>query len=100
MNSNKKIATSILKSILLTKSGKLSLQKLEDNIFASINAMDSTFPKETRVILGKLVSTIRYQKTLNGADALNAPEEFIYDENKGVDAILDQAIQSIQTYLD
>jgi hypothetical protein len=99
VDSNRIIASTILESILAAQSGKLSLRELEQNIDGSLPAIDSTFPRGVRALLGGLVASICKRQNENGAAALNTPREYDYDENEGGDILFNEAASSLRAYL-
>ncbi|MBR0782727.1 hypothetical protein [Bradyrhizobium iriomotense] len=100
MDSNQRVASAILESVIGAQLGKLSLPELEQDILAQLPAIDSTLPRATRELLDRLVLNVFQTQTRNGAAALNTPRQFTYDEDQGVDLLFEEAANAIRTYLE
>jgi hypothetical protein len=100
MNSNQRIGSAILASVIDAQVGKLSLPELEQNILAQLPAIESTLPRATRKLLDELVLNVFQAQNRNGAAALNTPRQFTYDEDQGVDILFEQAANALRTYLE
>jgi hypothetical protein len=100
MDSNQRVASAILASVINAQLGKLSLPELEQNILAQLPAIDSTLPRATRKLLDELVLNVFQARNRNGAAALNIPRQFTYDEDQDVDILFEQAANALKTYLE
>lgn len=100
MDSNQRLASAILTSVISAQLGKLSLPELEQNILAQLPAIDSTLPRATRKLLDELVLNVFQTQNRNGAAALDTPRRFAYDEDQGVDILFEQAANALRAYLE
>lgn len=98
MEFNHRIVSKIISDLEKARANKMPLDQLAILIEGHANALDSTFPKNLRVLVDNIFRKIHDLKLANYAANLNTDDEGL--EEAGLrDSSFDQAISSLREFI-
>jgi len=98
MHFNQRMASRIVSDLEKANANQISLNQLEELIECHLKALDSTFPKDVKRLIDKIIPQIHVLKQINYAANLNTENEGEEDAEIR-DASFDEVIASLQAFI-